>query len=170
MTDVAPDMASRTKASSVIEPTWSVNAETLMSMPRTERPSERSRRTMASPRCPALPVTRTLIGSRSLPDQVIGDDELLVIIVIVVGRQRRVVLAAVIGDDHVRDAHVDLVRCRTRDEFVALVELRDGQDAGGKLAAQRLADEQAGDLLAVGEAIRDVAVALDPRRLDDLTH
>src|SRR6187402_1426830 len=143
MTEVAPAMASRTKASSAIEPTWFVNGEALISMPRTSRPSARRRRTIASPRCPALPVTRTLIGKHPLPDQVVRDDELLVVVVIVVGREGCVVGAAMVGDDHVGNAHVDLVRGRARDQLVAVVQVCDGQHAGGELRAERLAHQEA---------------------------
>jgi hypothetical protein len=75
-----------------------------------------------------------------------------------------------VGDDHIRDTYVDLVGSHARNQFVTIVQLRDGQHPGGELGTERLADEEAGDLLAIGEAIGDVAVALDPGRFDDLAH
>src|SRR5262249_28761874 len=55
----APARQARTVARSVIEPTTVVNGEASTSRPTTSRPLARSTRTSASPRCPALPVTRT---------------------------------------------------------------------------------------------------------------
>src|SRR5215831_3466208 len=49
----------RTVSRSAMEPTVVVNGEGSRSRPTTSRPAARSTRTSASPRCPALPVTRT---------------------------------------------------------------------------------------------------------------
>src|SRR5690349_19251883 len=63
MTWLMPDIACRTKARSLIEPTISVKAEGLISMPRTQRLSALRVRISASPRWPALPVTSIVITS-----------------------------------------------------------------------------------------------------------
>src|SRR5690242_13176889 len=67
MTAVAPAMAARTKPGSVIEPTWSVNSDFFKSTPCTGEPRARSVRRMASPRWPALPVTRIVIADPLQP-------------------------------------------------------------------------------------------------------
>src|SRR5689334_13786973 len=54
-----PARQPRTVARSAMEPTVVVNGEAIRSSPTTSRPVARSTRTSASPRCPALPVTRT---------------------------------------------------------------------------------------------------------------
>src|SRR3954469_16259400 len=59
-----PAIAARTAARSVIDATTSVCAEGSRSSPTVSRPSPRRVRTSASPRCPALPVTRTRIRPR----------------------------------------------------------------------------------------------------------
>ncbi len=58
-------IASRTKPRSPIVPTASVNGEGLRSSPRASSPRARSRRISASPRWPALPVTRTVMAPDS---------------------------------------------------------------------------------------------------------
>ena len=54
-----PARQPRTVTRSAMEPTVVVNGEASRSRPTTSRPRARSTRTSASPRCPALPVTRT---------------------------------------------------------------------------------------------------------------
>src|SRR6516165_5632037 len=54
-----PARQARTVARSVIDPTTVVNGEASTSRPVTSCPRARRTRTSASPRCPALPVTRT---------------------------------------------------------------------------------------------------------------
>src|ERR1700754_977032 len=171
ITRVTPDIASRTKASSAIEPTRSVKGDALISRPRASCPSARRRRISASPRWPALPVTRMVIGGVPLPDEVVGNDELLVIVVDVFFRLLRLaVLATVIEDDHVRRAGVDLVGGHTRDQLVAVTRTGNHQRAGGELRTKAVVDEDAGDLLAIGETIGAVTIALHLGRLDDLPH
>src|SRR5262249_33188323 len=53
-----PSTHRRTKPRSATEPTWPVNGDGAMSTPTTSWLVFRSVRTSASPRCPALPVTR----------------------------------------------------------------------------------------------------------------
>src|SRR5262245_20298938 len=56
-----------TRSRSQMEPTQSVKGEGLMSTPRAYRPSARRLRMSASPRSPALPVTRIIVsGTREL--------------------------------------------------------------------------------------------------------
>src|SRR5262249_22449280 len=55
----APARQARTVARSVIDPTTVVNGDAITSRPVTSCPRARRTRTSASPRCPALPVTRT---------------------------------------------------------------------------------------------------------------
>src|SRR5690242_21704297 len=55
----APARQARTVERSVIDPTTVVNGDGSMSRPVTSCPRARRTRTSASPRCPALPVTRT---------------------------------------------------------------------------------------------------------------
>src|SRR5262245_57539106 len=54
-----------TKSRSIIDPTWWVKGDVLTSMPMAGRPASTSVRMSASPRCPALPVTRRAIAPRS---------------------------------------------------------------------------------------------------------
>lgn len=60
-----PVIASRTTPRSTIEPTTLVNGEGLMSSPRASSPRASSRRISASPKWPALPVTRTVMAPDS---------------------------------------------------------------------------------------------------------
>ena len=62
MTASAPATASRTSGRSATEPTMRVCGEGRMSSPVSSWPSAPSTRTSASPRWPALPVTRMRIG------------------------------------------------------------------------------------------------------------
>jgi hypothetical protein len=57
----APSMHRATQARSAIEPTSLVNGPGMTSRPTAARPDARSVRISASPRCPELPVTRTVI-------------------------------------------------------------------------------------------------------------
>src|SRR5918992_3125015 len=60
----APSTARRTQSRSAIEPTTLVYGDSSASSPTTSSPSAPRTRTSASPRCPALPVTRILMGRR----------------------------------------------------------------------------------------------------------
>lgn len=60
-TSCTPRMQRRINALSAIEPVWVVNGDSRMSRPTTSRSSLRNIRTSASPRWPALPVTKTRI-------------------------------------------------------------------------------------------------------------
>ena len=55
-------IAAATKSRSTIEPAMSVNGDGSRSMPRAASPRAASSRISASPRCPALPVTRIMIA------------------------------------------------------------------------------------------------------------
>src|SRR3954468_15899652 len=61
ITAVTPSIWCRTKSGSTIEPTASVKGDAFRSMPRAGEPRPRSVRRRASPRWPALPVTRIVI-------------------------------------------------------------------------------------------------------------
>ena len=56
-----PRVPRRANSRSAIDPTTSVLGDDSRSTPTTLSPSDRSALTIASPRCPELPVTRTLI-------------------------------------------------------------------------------------------------------------
>src|SRR5215472_17522814 len=58
-TEPTPARQRRTVPRSAIDPTTSVYGEASRSTPTVSRPASRRTRTSASPRCPALPVTRT---------------------------------------------------------------------------------------------------------------
>ena len=62
----APWMQRATQARSAIDPTSSVNGPATMSSPTASRPASRSVRISASPRCPELPVTRTVMLAPTL--------------------------------------------------------------------------------------------------------
>ena len=67
MTAVTPSICARTKPGSTIEPAASVKGDAFRSIPRAGDPRRRSVRRMASPRWPALPVTRIVILDPSQP-------------------------------------------------------------------------------------------------------
>src|SRR5690242_4967756 len=75
-----PARQPRTVSRSAMEPTVVVNGEGSRSRPTTSRPAARSTRISASPRCPALPVTRTrspgmrftLLSAPAIPRGVVG--------------------------------------------------------------------------------------------------